>query len=302
MSVNVTHLRSFWAVARLGGFSAAARELHSSQPSISRQIKDLEKGYGLVLLNRRSNAIELTAEGRDLYEICERAFGAIDEAYRFLSSQEKGSLSIHSVTTDVLSKLVSFMRNTGLAPRLTISIGTSQGVFDAILAGTCDLGLLTMPEENTAISTVEIGRYPLLAVLPPGHPLADRDSVSIHDIAQNGLICGSPQTQSRHYLEVIAAKSGAILNIAQEIDGYEMVGELTALGLGIGVIGYTGIVERQMPCVRPIEEGRKAIPVHLACLAVNRRSRLIDKIFRLYSHALEDFDSFFIQMPIKDLR
>ena len=65
-----------------------------------------------------------------------------------------------------------------------------------------------------------------------------------------------------------------------------MIGELVRLGLGVGIMSYTGIVERNMTNIRRIEECARIIPVHFACLAINRRGRVIDRLFSIAKMAL----------------
>lgn len=286
MAINVTHLRSFWAVATCGGFSAASRWLRVSQPALTRQIKELEGGYGVVLFDRNTASIELTPEGQALFPITARIFAAVDEADTFLKLHRHGDVRLAAVTTDVTTRLISALQSLNPDLHLIVSIGTSRKVYDALLARECEIGVLSLHEDNPALSALEIGRFPLLAVLPPGHPLEGSDSVSLHDIAQAKIITGSTAAQSRQKLDQAARALGVTLEISQEIDGYEMIGELVRLGLGVGVIGYTGIVERTMPSVVTIRECADAIPVHFACLKLNRRVRLIDHLFNVVRSAL----------------
>ena len=64
--MNLHHLRAFLAVARTGGFTQAARELHLTQPTVSSSVAELERGMGVRLFNRGSRRAELTIEGRTL--------------------------------------------------------------------------------------------------------------------------------------------------------------------------------------------------------------------------------------------
>lgn len=288
MAINVTHLRSFWAVASSGGFAAASRWLRVSQPNLTRQIKELEEGYGILLFSRNASRIELTPEGQALLPIVSRIFEGVQEAEQFLKQYQRDDIRLCAVTTDVTTRLISALQSFSADLKLTVSVGPSSAVYQALLARTCEIGILTMPEPNPTIATLEIGRYPLLAVLPEGHPLLRFDTVSITDLSREQIITGSMATQSRHHLDRAARAAGVVLEIAQQIDGYEMIGELVRLGLGVGVIGYTGIVERGLGNVKPIEECREVIPVHFACLALNRRVRLIDHLFNVVAAAIAE--------------
>lgn len=281
MAISLSHLRSFWAVAGCGGFSAAARSLGVSQPTLTRQIRELEEGYGLVLIERNAKGLKLSLEGETLLPIVNRIFEQVQEAERYLKHHKSQDVRIAAVTTQVTTRMISALQSSNPDLRLTLSVDTSSGVYRALHDRQCDIGILTVPEDHQGLSVLDIGAYPLLAVLPDHHPLIDKPDVGLADLQGEPILAGSPASQARRRLDRACAEAGIDLEIVQEIDAYEMIGELVRLDLGIGVIGFTGIVERNLPHVRPIRECLKAIPVHFACLAINRRNRMIDHLFNI---------------------
>ena len=84
-----TQLRSFHAVARSGSFTAAARELRVSQPTVTTQVKGLEREFGVELFVRRGRRIELTEAGRGLLDITRRLFSQEKEAADFLNESRE---------------------------------------------------------------------------------------------------------------------------------------------------------------------------------------------------------------------
>ena len=281
MSVSVSHLRSFWAVARSGGFSAAARSLGISQPTLTRQIREIEEGYGLVLFERNAKGIKLSPEGETLLPIVNRIFEQVNEAERYLKHHMNQGVRIAAVTTQVTTRMISALQSSNPNLKFTLSVNTSTGVYKALHDRECDIGILTIPEDHQGLSVLDIGSYPLLAVLPDKHPLIERPDVGLDDLRHEPILSGSLASQARRHLDRACQKVGIELNIVQEIDAYEMIGELVNLDLGIGVIGFTGIVEKNLPNVRPIRECLRAIPVHFACLSINRRYRMIDHLFNI---------------------
>lgn len=286
MSVSVSNLRAFWLVAQHGGFSAAARGVGLSQPTLTRQVKELEQGYGILLFERRARGLKLTGEGESLFPIVSRIFEQVSDAERFLKQQRQETIRIATVTTDVTTRMISAVQSMSQGLQLKISVSTSAGVYESLLNKTCDVGILTLPDGHQNMSSLEIGRYPLFAVLPAGHDLLNKESLSLKDLAQQPLITGSMASQARQHLDRAAVRAGVDLQIVQEIDAFEMIGELVRLGLGVGIMSYTGIVERNMANIRRIDECARIIPVHFACLAINRRGRVIDRLFSIVKLAL----------------
>ena len=95
-----TQLRTFYAVAREGSFTAAARVLHVSQPTLTSQIKKLEASYGIDLFRRHGRGVELTETGKQLLKIAHRIISNQDEAVTFLkavNNLEAGHLKIGAV-------------------------------------------------------------------------------------------------------------------------------------------------------------------------------------------------------------
>jgi len=82
--MRLAHLRSFFAVARHGGFTAGARALHVSQPTVTTQVRALEASYAIELFIRRGRGVALTAAGEALYGIAERIFEQEEEALALL--------------------------------------------------------------------------------------------------------------------------------------------------------------------------------------------------------------------------
>lgn len=279
MFVNLTHLRAFWLVAKSAGFSAAAAKMNVSQPTLTRHVRDLEQRHQVQLFQRKVHSIALTTEGEQLFSIAQELFEKADEAETFLRGHQLQEIRLSTVTTEVSPRIISILKRT--MPRLRISASTapSSKVFADLMENRCDIGVLTAPEHAEDITTLELGRYPLLAVLPDNHPLLDRDVISLDELEAEPIVTGTFQTQTRHKFEEIASQNRLKFNIVQEIDGIAMVLESVRNGAGIGIVGYTGMVESGKPTLRPILGCKHLLRVHLACKTRVRSSPVINNIF-----------------------
>ena len=277
--VNLTHLRSFWAVAKSGGFSSASRLLGISQPTLSKQIQELESGYRIVLFNRGRASVALTREGRHLFPITDRLFSEAQLAGRFLAQHASTDLRLGTVATNATSRLIELLGISNPELSIAVKIGSSASVKQHLLDSSVDLGILTMAEKEVGFEQFEIGRYPLLAVFPRHHPMLAEPAITLQMLSGEKIIPGALDSGSRIQLDIAARAQGVTLNIFQEVTGSEMICDLVRAGQGVGIIGFTGIVERGYPHVRAIEGCERQIPVHLACLKQNRSARLVGYIF-----------------------
>jgi len=145
--LNYHHLRLFWEVARAGSLRAAAARLHLSQPTISAQIKALEKSLGEQLFNRTGRGLKLTPQGRLVMECAAEIFSLGTEMVRSLHGQGSArNLRLNIGITDSLPKLVAWrlIRPAMKAfPNLQLSCaeGHVQELLGSLAAGRLDVVL-----------------------------------------------------------------------------------------------------------------------------------------------------------------
>src|SRR5574341_613058 len=147
-TMNFHRLEVFYAVARLGSFSRAAEELYTSQPNVSKHVRQLEAELGTSLFHRLGAGIELTDAGRALYRYAGQVFDLTAELGRTLAELEgleRGYLRLGASSTPGLYLLPEMMAAFGRRyPGIEVSllIGNSGQVVAEILAGKLDLGFV----------------------------------------------------------------------------------------------------------------------------------------------------------------
>ena len=193
--MELRHLRDLVAVAEEGSFSnAAERRLHTAQPSLSRQIRDLEREVGVKLLERKARGIALTAAGRVFLDHARLALLQVEaagEAARRTERPEKpgfvvGFLAGQEVVW--LSETVRILREEAPGIELTLSSQSSPELADALMQGKVDVALLRRETQTTGLALKFLIREPLVAILPAGHRLAARKTVRGKDLARESFV------------------------------------------------------------------------------------------------------------------
>ncbi len=276
MSINVTQLRSFWRVARAKSFSGAARELRISQPTLTRQIRALENDYGVLLFTRSTRRIELTQEGFQLFELCAPIFSGLNDVEKFLKLQNARSVRIFSVQHATLSDFILMAKSVFPRVRFDVEIMRSTLVLEALLNRECDFGLLTIRDAPPEIDYFHVTSGTIIALVADGHPWRSRASISIRELAGQRVVLASRSGQSRRLLDENLQRYGVEVSVVQTVDSNEVVWDLVRKGAGIGVIGYTGLIDTLIGHHLAFEEDTFSIDVHFAC----RRERLRTSMYR----------------------
>src|ERR1700730_8048323 len=187
--MELRHLRYFVAVADAGSLTvAAARKLHTSQPSLSRQIRDLEDEVGAQLFTRTAHGIELTPAGRAFLDharlVLSHAEAAAGAAHRIANPANPrfaiGFLTGHELTW--MPEALRILRDE--LPNIDVMISSqySPQLADAIVKGNVDAAFLRREQGVPELAFRPLVKEPLVVVLPSNHRLAKRKAISPGDL------------------------------------------------------------------------------------------------------------------------
>lgn len=182
--MELRHLRYFVAVAEAGSLSVAAEHtLHTAQPSLSRQIRDLEHEVGTPLMTRSTRGIALTAAGRAFLDHARLALAQVEAAgiaARHAARPPKPSFALGFLTGQEMDWLPEAMRILhDELPNIDVTVSSqySPGLADALLRGTLDVAFLR-PEPQTGDLVFRlVAKEPLVVVLPSDHRLAAQAAI-----------------------------------------------------------------------------------------------------------------------------
>jgi LysR family hca operon transcriptional activator len=242
--MELRHLRYFVAVAEAGSLTLAAEErLHTAQPSLSRQIRDLELEVGTPLMVRRARGIELTAAGRAFLDHARLALSQVEaagEAARRAAHPAKTSFMVGFLTGFELAWLpeaVRILRDELPNIDVIISSQTSPQLAADLLRGKIDVAFLRAEAEMPDLAFKVLTTEPLVAVLPRAHRLAARKSIRLQDMTGETYV-GISRTAPvlRAVIDDHMKKSGTTFRTEHEADHLAMAISLVASTRGIALL------------------------------------------------------------------
>ncbi|AJC54233.1 LysR family transcriptional regulator [Streptomyces sp. 769] len=187
--IGIRQLSYFAEVAEAGTVTAAAEQLHIAQPSLSQQIRALERRVGTPLFHRRPQGMELTDSGRVLLEGVQRAFAELTSAVAAARGLPRQALVgvCSGVPETVLRSAEAALHEHGPL-HLSLERVSSQGQVGLLRRGDLAFGLLRLPVDRTALTVRVISDEPLGVVVGSAHRLAARTALTWDDLADQQLL------------------------------------------------------------------------------------------------------------------
>lgn len=211
--MELRQLRHFRAVAELGGFGIAADHLNMSQPALSKSIRALETSLAVTLMDRGPGGLKLTSYGERLLDYARTVLQLADEARDEMDSMRgarRGKLNIGAITTaqrTILPNAIrSFLRS---YPEVELRVNEelNNGLVEMLQAGQIDIAIVSRPVQPLP-ETMElrvIAATPIVIAVDPQHPLAERETVSMADLAPFEWIVPPRPEPDRLQLEYLFA-------------------------------------------------------------------------------------------------
>lgn len=241
MNVEIGDLRAFVAVADLGSFAAAARELYLSQPALSRRIIKLENSLGVRLLNRTTRRIELSAPGRAFLGRARQVLNDFDESLLDVTDAANrltGEVTLACVPT-VINQLPGVLKQyqqqyPGILVRV-VDEGASD-VLTRVSRGEADFGINYLGAQEGNLVFEPLHEDDFVLVCPHTHPLATRASVRWAELGGHSYIAVNKASGNRMLLDLALARIPDLPKPVLEARHVRTVIDLVAAGLGIATV------------------------------------------------------------------
>ena len=242
--MELRHLRYFVAVAEEGSLTVAAeRRLHTAQPSLSRQIRDLEYEVGAQLMIRSAHGIELTAAGRAFLDHARLALAQVDaarEAARRAAQPARLSFALGFLTgkeIDWLPEAIRLLRDELPNIEITVSSQYSPDLAEALVRGKLDVAFLRREARATDLMFKVVATEPFVVVLPSDHRLASQEAINPHDMVGETFIAVSNTAPvGRKVVDDYLKRSGIDIKPDHEADHLAMAMSLVASTRGVALL------------------------------------------------------------------
>ena len=259
--MQIETLKVFCDIVETGSFSDAGKLNSITQSAVSQQIRALEKRFGVAFFERGKKNFAMTPEGevfqtaaRELLEIYDSIEGRLHD----LKDVVEGSLKISTVYSiglhDLPPRLEEFEAR---FPEVDVKVSyqRSAQVYDDVLEGKADLGLVAFPTKTPGIIDQVVDEDDLVLICSPSHPLAGAGSVALSELAGYEMIGFEPDQPTRRAVEKFFREAGQRLIAGTEFDNIETVKRAVEVTGGISLVP-------KRPVMAEVESGR------LICLEI----------------------------------
>ena len=242
--MELRHLRYFVAVAEEGSLTVAAeRRLHTAQPSLSRQIRDLEYEVGAQLMIRSARGIELTAAGRVFLDHARLVLAQVEAAglaARRAAQPAKPAFALGFLTgkeIDWLPEAIHILRDELPHIEITISSQYSPDLADALVRGKLDVAFLRPEARATDLMFKVVATEPFVVLLPSDHRLAAHEAIHPQALVGETFISVSNTAPvTRGVIDEYLRRSGMDIRPDHEADHLAMVMSLVASTRGVALM------------------------------------------------------------------
>jgi LysR family cys regulon transcriptional activator len=280
--MKLHQLRYLVAVVQQGlNVTAAARVLHTSQPSVSKQIKLLEDELGFQVFEREGrNFTRVTTDGQDVIEHAVRAIEEVDNIRRLsadFQNEQRGSMSIattHTQARYVLPDVIKRFRAIYPEVELHLHQGTSEQIAALAAEDRIDFSIATGSHELfPSLALLPCYRWHLDVVMPAAHPLADVEKPTLRDISEHPIVTYVFSLKGRSSIADQFERAGLKMNVVLTARDSDVIKTYVRLGIGIGIVACvsrTEVEDRDLVAI----DGSRLFPQYITWIGV-RRGRLL---------------------------
>jgi LysR family transcriptional regulator, low CO2-responsive transcriptional regulator len=287
--LTIRQLRALAAVHRDRSVTAAAKQLHLTQPAVTLQIRNLQALAGLPLIQRTPDGMLLSDAGREVLALSERIEAAIadcETTLEMMAGKTAGRISIGAVST--AKYFVPFMISgfSKLHPDIdvTLSIGNRQEIGTALHGYDLDFVIMGRPPADIDMDVHLIGDHPHVIIAPTAHRLARKPRIAPSELAGETFLTREPGSGTRGLMEQLFETSGIRPKIGLVMSSNETIKQAVIAGLGIAFISAhtvaTELDERRLVTLDVV-----GLPIVRQWFALSRK----DKVLLPPARAMLDF-------------
>jgi len=285
--MNFQQLRSVREAIRCGfNLTEVAKALHTSQPGVSRQIRELEEELGVDLFVRAGKRLtSLTEVGALIVPIVENMLKdaeSLKRAGEEFTQQASGRLSIaatHSQARYALPGAVRDFRQRYPQVSFNLHQGTPEQIAEMLISGEADIGIATEALATyDALVALPCFRWTHSVIVPPGHALLDGAPLTLQRLAEYPIITYNLGYTGRRHIDEAFEKAGIEIDLVLTAMDADVIKTYVGLGLGVGIVASIAFDDERDRELRAID-ARHLFEINLTKLAVRRGSFLRSYVY-----------------------
>lgn len=261
LRITLRQLRTFEAVARLSSFTAAAREMHVSQPTVSKQIKVLHEEIGLPLVEQIGKKVFLTELGEELYATCAEwlnTWGQFEQTVADYKGMKQGTLKISAVTTTkyFMPRLLGPFCKQYPDIDIRLEVLNRDRILERLSKNEDDLYIMGIPPEDIDVESDAFLPNPLVVLAPLSHPLAGQKNIPFEELAHQQFLMRERGSGTRLAIERTFKDKGVPLNVRMELGSNEAIKQAVVGGLGLAILSGSTLsmaAEQSEVCMLDVE-------------------------------------------------
>lgn len=238
--MELRQLVSFYHVARLRSVSKAARTLELGQPTVTTHLRKLEDEFEIILFDRIKRPIQLTSEGLLLLELVTPVIQAVDILKTQMNySESRGSFIVGAYPDLVMHHLPpgiqAFSKNYPDV-RIQLLARPYTPLLRLVKSGEIDLAFSAPPpSDDQSLDFQELFEFDIVLMTPLGHPLLEKDKISLKDLSPWPLILSGPESWTRQKVEQELRNQGVSCDVVLALDDTVSIKRYVETGMGVAV-------------------------------------------------------------------
>ncbi|MCX8022353.1 MAG: LysR family transcriptional regulator [Syntrophorhabdaceae bacterium] len=290
-SYSLNSLIVFHEVVKLGSFSKAAETLFMTQPGVSNHIMQLEIQTGHKLINREKGGFTLTKEGKVIYKFAEKIEATakeLEKTIKAMKNQERPLLKI--ATTAVYSRvimpfLLSSFQKAYPEIMIKLDLGSSDDMVKSVLTMENDVVIASNQKVSKKLYCLPFVREELVAITGSNHPLADREAISLSELAKYPLVIREEGSATRRVVLSALETQGIKPKNLIDVKSTEFIKEWVAQGRGVSILIKRAVQQEEERSLRviPLKE-----PLYLEVSVIFLKSNKYDKVLQKFMEHIKE--------------
>ncbi|QNB07757.1 LysR family transcriptional regulator [Herbaspirillum frisingense] len=279
-----SQLRAFLAVARHRGFSAAARALGVSQPTLTTQVQSLEREHNVELFFRRGRRVDLSETAQRLLPIAQNIAELELDALNLLVNSgalHVGHLRIGAVGPFHVIEMVDAYRARYPQVELSIKLGNSAQSLADLENYVTDVAVLASVTDDARFHALPYADHAVVLFAHRSHPFYQRETVALAELEQQPMLMREQGSTTRLALEKVLQQAGVKPRVMMEIGSREALREAVARGLGLAAVSEAEFIPDERFRMVRIEGDPVSTHTYVYCLAERREGRLVGSFMKI---------------------